>query len=41
MNQTKFDKKKIVVPLMLKHDFNDAGMIAGESAYYSTKLLEE
>lgn len=37
----KSDKKKIVVPLMLIHNFNDDGMITREMAYFSLKLLEE
>lgn len=37
----KSDKKKIVVPIMFIHDFNDDGMITAESAYFSEKLLEE
>lgn len=37
----KSDQKKINVPIMFLHDFNDDGMITMESAYYSTKLLED
>ena len=35
----KSDDKKLVVPLMLIHDFNDEGKIAHESAYYSNSLM--
>lgn len=37
----KSDKKKIILPLLLIHDFNDKGMITRESAYFSAKLMEE
>ncbi len=37
----KSDDKKIVVPLMLMHNFNDEGMITSETAYFSAKLLED
>ena len=37
----KSDQKKINVPIMFLHDFNDEGMITMESAYYSAKLLED
>ena len=36
----KSDKKKIAVPLMLIHNFNDDGMITRELAYFSSKMLE-
>jgi len=37
----KSDKKKIVVPLMFIHNFNDEGMITREMSYYSAKMLED
>ena len=37
----KSDKKKIDLPLMFIHDFNDDGKITREIAYYSLKLLEK
>lgn len=37
----KSDKKKIVVPVMFIHDFNDEGMITREMSYYSAKMLED
>ncbi len=35
----KSDKKKIVVPVMLIHNFNDDGKITYENAYYSQSLM--
>jgi hypothetical protein len=35
----KSDKKEIVMPIFLIHDFNDEGKIIGESAYYSQALM--
>ncbi len=35
----KSDKKKIVMPLMLIHNFNDDGKIVRENAYYSQALM--
>ena len=37
----KSDDKKINLPLMLIHNFNDDGMIVNESSYYSAKMLEQ
>jgi len=37
----KSDEKKIAVPIMFIHNFNDDGMITRESAYFSEKLLNE
>lgn len=37
----KSDKKKIVIPMMVIHDFNDEGKIIRESNYYSDNLLSE
>ena len=37
----KSDNKKIVVPIMFTHNFNDEGKITQETADYSAKLLEE
>ncbi|WP_111707978.1 nuclear transport factor 2-like protein [Lutibacter citreus] len=34
------DKKKLVVPILFIHDFNDKGMITREMAYFSLKLME-
>jgi len=36
----KSDQKKIVLPLMLIHNFNKDGLISKEMAYFSSKLLE-
>jgi len=36
----KSDKKKLVVPIMFVHNFNDEGMITSEMAYFSAKMLE-
>ena len=36
----KSDKKKIVVPAMYTHDFNEDGMITNSMAYYSSKALD-
>lgn len=35
----KSDNKKIVVPLLVLHDFNDEGKIINENAYYSRELM--
>lgn len=35
----KSDKKKIVMPLFLIHNFNDDGKISSELAYYSAQLM--
>jgi hypothetical protein len=35
----KSDDKKIVMPIMLIHNFNDEGKITGENAYYSQALM--
>ncbi len=32
--------KKVILPLMLTHDFNDEGKITGETGYYTTKSME-
>jgi hypothetical protein len=37
----KADDKKIKLPVMYMHDFNEEGMITRSSAYYSSKLLTE
>jgi len=37
----KSDKRKIDIPLLLIHDFNDDGKIVREIAYLSSKLLED
>jgi len=36
----KSDKKKIVMPAMFIHDFNDEGKITNSSAYFSSKWLD-
>ncbi|MCE2612176.1 nuclear transport factor 2 family protein [Flavobacteriaceae bacterium D16] len=36
----KSDKKKIVMPAMFIHDFNDEGKITSSSAYFSSKWLD-
>jgi hypothetical protein len=36
----KSDKKKIVMPAMFIHDFNDEGKIVRSSAYFSSKWLD-
>ncbi len=36
----KSDKKKIVMPAMYTHDFNDDGMIIRSIGYFSTKVLD-
>ena len=36
----KSDKKKINIPVMLSHRFNDDGKIIHEYAYFSSKLLD-
>ena len=35
----KSDGKKVKLPLMLTHDFNDEGKITGENGYYSLQVL--
>ncbi|NOQ92680.1 MAG: nuclear transport factor 2 family protein, partial [Flavobacteriaceae bacterium] len=35
----KSDKKEIVLPLMLIHDFNDEGKITRDNAYYSQSMM--
>jgi len=37
----KADGKKIKLPVMYMHDFNEDGMITRSSVYYSSKLMEE
>lgn len=37
----KSDGKKIVLPLMLTHDFNDEGMITNENGYYTTAAMRD
>lgn len=36
----KSDGKKVVMPIMLTHNFNDEGMITRENGYYTTKMLD-
>ena len=36
----KSDKKKLVIPAMYLHDFNDEGKIIRSSGYFSAQLLE-
>ena len=36
----KSDGKKVVLPLMMTHDFNDEGKITRETGYYTTKSME-
>ena len=36
----KSDKKKLVIPVMVIHNFNDDGKITRENVYYSQKLME-
>ena len=36
----KSDGKKVVLPLMLTHNFNDEGKIMRETGYYTTKSME-
>ncbi|GAA4952244.1 hypothetical protein GCM10023314_27090 [Algibacter agarivorans] len=36
----KSDKKKLIMPAMYTHDFNDDGMIARSIGYFSTKVLD-
>jgi ketosteroid isomerase-like protein len=36
----KSDGKKVKLPLMLIHDFNDDGMITNETGYYTTRAME-
>ncbi|MCF7560876.1 nuclear transport factor 2 family protein [Sabulilitoribacter multivorans] len=36
----KSDKKKLVMPAMYTHDFNDEGMIVRSIGYFSTKVLD-
>lgn len=35
----KSDGKKVILPLMLTHDFNDEGKITNETGYYTTQAL--
>ena len=37
----KSDGKKVKLPLMLTHDFNDEGKITGENGYYTLQALKE
>ena len=37
----KSDGKKIELPLMFIHDFNDDGMIVNESGYYTTQAMKD
>ncbi len=37
----KSDKKKIVLPLFLIHNFNDEGKITSDIAYYSQTLMQQ
>jgi hypothetical protein len=37
----KSDGKKVIIPLLLIHDFNDDGMIINESGYYTLQALED
>ena len=37
----KSDGKKVVIPVLLIHDFNDEGMIIRESGYYTARAMEE
>ena len=37
----KADKKKLTIPLMIIHDFNEEGKITRASEYFSAKLMEE
>ena len=36
----KSDGKKVELPIMLTHDFNDEGMITREIGYYTTRVME-
>ena len=36
----KSDGKKVVLPMMLTHNFNDDGMISREIGYYTTRVME-
>lgn len=36
----KSDGKKVILPIMLTHNFNDKGKITGETGYYTTKSME-
>ncbi|MEH6537479.1 MAG: nuclear transport factor 2 family protein [Psychroserpens sp.] len=36
----KSDNKKVILPLLLIHDFNDEGKITQETGYYTTKSME-
>ncbi len=40
MTKKSDDKIKVILPLMLTHDFNDEGKITGETGYYTTKSME-
>jgi limonene-1,2-epoxide hydrolase len=35
----KSDGKKVILPIMLTHNFNDEGKITGETGYYTTQTL--
>jgi hypothetical protein len=35
----KSDGKKVKLPIMMTHDFNDEGMITNESGYYTMQAL--
>jgi len=37
----KSDSKKVVLPLMFVHDFNDEGMITNEAGYYTMQALKD
>lgn len=37
----KSDGKKVILPIMLTHDFNDEGMITSENGYYTTASLAD
>ena len=37
----KSDSKKVVLPLMMVHDFNDEGMITNETGYYTLQGLKD
>ena len=40
MTKKSDDKKKVILPLLLIHDFNDEGKITEETGYYTTKSME-
>ena len=37
----KSDGKKVDIPIMLTHDFNDDGMITNENGYYTTQAMKD